>query len=184
MLKYIVSIGCLFFILNANAETIERRFDELLLNSDYIVYGEVRAISYLDDYSGEASIYIHESFKGMLNGEKVYFKWSKKGTDQKLTKALERHIFFLKKHDGYFEGAVYGVSVWDVVFHYENEDSSVVLPMPLLDMPIGLFSKNGELDCNLYRDCVKPKITLKTFREFIKPSVIYKKKQLSKEDET
>lgn len=166
MLNNIFFLVACFFSFFVEAGTIRVEFNCLNENSSYIVYGEVRAVSYSDDGSGEAFIQIKEVFRGSIDDSRIKLKWSSNRLEQGITSVLERYIFFLEKEQDYFKSSVRGVSIWDVSFYYESEDESVVFAMPLINMPTSLYENDQNINCLLHKDCIKQKITLKTLRNF------------------
>lgn len=155
-------------IFGVDASSVRRSFTEFIPNSDLIVYGEVREIKYFEDNSGFARLTIKGVYKGSVEGRDIVFKWGSSYTEQKLTEVLARHILFLKSDENDYVAALYGVSVWDVVYVFENPGGSVVRPTPVKDIPQILYTKPGALDCNAYRDCAKARITLETFTNYMK----------------
>lgn len=153
---------------DAEASATMRNFNEFIPNSDLIIYGEVREINFFDDNSGFARLNVESVFKGAVSGGDIIFKWGSSYTEQKLTKVLERHILFLKSDGSEYIAALSGVSVWDVVYVFENPNGSVVRPMPVNGIPALMYSKPGELDCTLYRNCSDKRITLETFTNYMK----------------
>ncbi|MBY0419011.1 MAG: hypothetical protein K2W88_13240 [Pararheinheimera sp.] len=143
----ITSFLILLLIFDADASSIQRSFTEFIPNSDLIVYGEVIEIKYFEDNSGFARLNIKGVYKGSVEGRDIVFKWGSSYTEQKLTKVLARHILFLKSDGNDYVAALYGVSVWDVVYVFENPGGSVVRPTPVKDIPQILYTKPGALDC-------------------------------------
>lgn len=156
------------FIFDVDASSIRRSFTEFIPNSDLIVYAEVREIKYFEDNSGFARLDIKGLYKGSVESQDIVFKWGSSHTEQKLTEVLARHILFLKSDGNDFVAALYGVSVWEVVYIFENPDGSVVHPTPIKYIPQILYTKPGALDCNAYRDCTRARITIETFTNYMK----------------
>ena len=155
-------------IFDVDASSTSRSFTEFIPNSDLIVYGEVREIKYFEDNSGFARLNIKGVYRGSVESRDIVFKWGSSHTEQKLTEVLARHILFLKSDGNGYVAALYGVSVWDVVYVFENPGGSVVRPTPVKDIPQILYTKPGALDCNAYRDCTRARITLETFTNYMK----------------
>lgn len=143
-------------------------FTDLLDDTDLVIYGTAVGAFYNDDGSGYGLVRVKKVMFGNSQEQVVKIFWTSDRYEAKISKLLSESVFFLKKAKDGYTGSSLERSQWEVIPIYKKTaigyievvDGGVVLPFAVNNIHAELFARKIELDCSVYNDCERERITI------------------------
>lgn len=183
MLRIIIILLLFFAPITALSKVGFVDFTDLLDDSDLVIYGTATGAFYNDDGSGYGLIRVKKVMLGNTQEHVVKIFWTSDRYEAKITKLLSESIFFLKKTKDGYTGSSLERSQWEVIpiykktvtDHIEIVDGGVVLPFAVNNIPPELFARKIELDCSVYNDCERERITIWKLSSYLNKASLKRK---------
>lgn len=168
MLRNIIIVLLFFTPVTALSKIGVIDFIELLDDTEVVIYGVSVGAFYNDDNSGYGLVRVKKVMFGNTQEQVVRIFWTSDRFDAKILNLLSESVFFLKRTKGGYTGASLERSQWKVIPIYKNTengyveviDGGVVIPFAVSNIPPELFARKGDLDCSVYDDCERGRITI------------------------
>lgn len=154
----------LIFSLKSYAKLPQAYFEDLLAETELIVYGEVFSITYNKDYSGTANIRVIEVLSGDYQDCHIEYSWTNSQHSRDIDRAAQRYVIFIKKEGGRYISSVHGAGVWIVYLNTDDFNKSVVVNDFIDTLPDNLFEQSKSDNDHI----ITKKITLDSLRRFFK----------------
>lgn len=144
-------------------------FDDLVSESEFIVYGIAKEIKISDYGDGYSKIKIIDVAKGDVKAESLIVNWSSEVHDQRIYEANGRYVLFLKKDDsGNLITAIHGRGFLKVQLDYSEQKNHYINPFLLKEIPSSVTVDYYSDTCGEVLSEKRTKIILSNLIDFIK----------------